>query len=529
MSVQRIFYVTQSALEVWDVSGKVLLLVASFVDDDDGLRHFDAFMNENASGVSAMLVDVIEEEFALETIPKLGFRDRNALLERRVQRRFRRTPYRFAEVQGKVAAHKNELNVVLSAISNHELLEPWLQIVLRHRSPLTGVYSIPHLAPLLLKQLFTTARPVMFIAAHQGNKLRQVFMRDGYLRNARLSRATVAGDAAFAQQVVTETLRSRRYLERARLLRGDEVLDVFTIADAVVQQQILALSNGDDLNRFSFVDPTVAAGKVGCADFQDESRCERLYLSMVTNKRPRQSYAVTGEKRYWYMSRLRKTLLAGGIGIAAVCSVASALLLTDAWSVHDRVENINSQVEQLSATLRRENKLFDSIRANSYEMKQAVDTGDFILENRVPVPWVLNQLGQVLGDYPDVQLRQLRWFAESTAVAQTLPQHRGDAPVPVSIPAVDTVSAVLTAELIAYDGNLRAAFARIDELAADIQARTYFGEAYAVQYPLNTSISVAVSGEINNERENDNAQFQLRVVYQVPQSTATQWGDDEAI
>ena len=158
-------------------------------------------------------------------------------------------------------------------------------------------------------------------------------------------------------------------------------------------------------------------------------------------------------------------------------------------------------------------------------MKLAVDTGDYILANRLPVPWVMNQLGAVLGDYPDMQVRELQWLAESAAEDNPAPQRRGDRQMPVAIPEIAAVGAVITADITPFDGDMRKAFARIDQLAADLQARTHFSRAITVEYPLNASPSAAVSGEIGVATA-DYARFRIRVGYDMPGATTTEVHDE---
>ena len=185
-----------------------LVEAAEFADDDAGLREFDAYLGDIPQLPSAVLIDVIEEEFSLDTIPKLNWRDRSALLQRRSQTKFRRTPYRQSQILGKNARNAAEFDVLHSAISNHELLDPWLQIMLRYRTPLTGVFSVPLLAPGVFRRLGTTKRDVLCIASHQGDKLRQVFLSHGHLRSARLTQAPSPDDAAYPQFIVTEAMRA---------------------------------------------------------------------------------------------------------------------------------------------------------------------------------------------------------------------------------------------------------------------------------------------------------------------------------
>ena len=518
MIVERTFYVTQGSLSVWIHGEHGLVETAIFADDDAGLRRFDAYLSDFPQTPSAMLIDVIEEEFFLDTIPKLGWRDRGALLQRRCQNKFRRTPYRLSQVQGKHSRNSDEIDVLHSAISNHELLDPWLQIVLRHRTPLSGVYSVPLLAPDMFHRLGASKREVLCIASHQGDKLRQVFLSGGNLRSARLTQAPSPGDAAYPQFIVTEATRSRRYLERLRLLGAMQVLEVRVVADEDTAARIQDLTASSDAMDFSFIDPSEASSLLQGKSSVATDRFEEVFIADVMRRRAKQSYARAGENRYWTMRRMRQALIGGTAAIAVVCAVATAVLASDAWFLRGRVAEIQSQLAQLSDTFRRENERFNPIQADSHEMKLAVDTGDFILDNRVPVPWVMNQLGVVLGAYPDIDLRELRWEVELPV--SNRPARRSDRPMPVPVHPVNTVNAVITAEFAPFDGDMRRAFSRIDALASDLENKTDFSHAMVVEYPFNNSPNASISGEISKNSNVRVARFTLNLSYRVPGTAA---------
>ncbi len=528
MSVKRTFYVTQGSLSVWVPGHEGVVEAAVFADDDAGLRQFDAFLGDAPEVPSAMLIDVIEEEFALDSIPKLNWRDRSALLVRRCQKKFRRTPYRLSRVYGKHPRNKTELDVLHSAVSNHELLDPWLQIVLRHRTPLSGVYSVPLLAAEMFHRLGSLDRDVLCIASHQGNKLRQVFLSGGRLRSARLTQAPVPGDASYSQFVLNEAVRSRRYLERLRLLGSMQVLEVRVISDQRTADELRELASAIDALEFVFIDFEQAGKKLQGCPLTDNARFEQVYVSAVMRRRPGQSYAQSGEDRYWLMRRMRQALIGGAAMIAATCSVTAALVASDAWWLQGRVAATEAQLTQLSESFRRENERFDPIQADSHEMKLAVDTGDYILENRLPVPWVMNQLGVVLGTYPDVSLRTLRWDVAVPA-SGTPPPRRGERPMPVPVHPVETVNVVITAEFAPFDGNMRQAFARIEALAEDLERRTDFSHAMIVEYPFNDNPDAAISGEISNGSAVETARFSMSLSYRVPGTHADPGGDDDAV
>lgn len=525
---KRVFYVTQGSLRVWQSGISRTGAPVEFADDDRGLREFDRYLSANPDQGSAMLIDVIEEEFALDSIPKLGVRDREALIQRRRQRKFRRTPYHVSIYQGTPGRKQNEFSVVHSAISNHELIDPWLQIILDHRTPLSGVYSVPLMAPRIIKRLFSCDDAVMFVAPHQGTKLRQIFLRDGAIQSARLSQGPGIDDDGFAKFVVTEVVRSRRYLDRTRLIANMEPLRVCVIASDATAAKIRPFVDSNSADQYQFLTPDAAARKLGRRKLQSADRFEEIFLSAVVRKRPKQSYANAGENRYWNMRRLRGGIVNTAIVAAAACSIVAAVLLSDVWVLRNRISAIQSQVEFLSETFRRENDKFDPLKADSHEMQLAVDTGDYLLANRVPVPWVMNQLGAVLGDYPDIKLQELRWLAESLPVPNTETRRR-DVAAPVTVPVTNGVSAVITADFEPFDGDMRRAFSRIDALAADIRLRTSFDRAEAIEYPFDANTSAAVSGEIINDRDNRTARFSLRVYYALPGASLQQGDFDESI
>ena len=526
--VQRVFYVTQGSLRVWLPGVRGSRGPVSFADDDRGLREFDRYLSENPDLGSAMLIDVIEEEFSLDSIPKLGSRDRNALIQRRGQRKFRRTPYRVSIYQGTPGRRKNEFSVVHSAISNHELVDPWLQIILDHRTPLSGVYSVPLMAPRLIKRLFSCDDAVMFVAPHQGSKLRQVFLRDGAIQSARLSQGPGIDDEGFAKFIVTEVVRSRRYLDRTRLISNMETMKVCVIADGATAEKIRMLVDGDSADQYQFLTPEAAVRKLGRRKLQANDHFEEVFLAAVANTRPKHSYANAGENRYWNMRRLRSAIIGSAFVTAAACSVVAAVLLSDIWILRNRISTIQTQVEFLSETFRRENDKFDPIKADSHEMQLAVDTGDYLLANRVPVPWVMNQLGAVLGDYPDIKLQELNWLAESPPDPNP-DRRRRDVAAPVKVPVTNGVSAVITADIDPFDGNMRHAFSRIDALARDIELHTRFDRADAIEYPFNANTSAAVSGEIVSAPGSQTARFRLRVYYALPDATVQEEDFNESI
>ena len=98
------------------------------------------------------------------------------------------------------------------------------------------------------------------------------------------------------------------------------------------------------------------------------------------------------------------------------------------------------------------------------------------------------------------------------------------------MPAITAVSAVITADIQPFDGNMRKAFMRIDQLARDLRLRTEFVDVQALEYPLDASPEATVSGEIVGGDNFASARFQLllRFPLEAPTSTGREANDESA-
>jgi len=509
---RRIFYVTQESLTVFGSGGSGS--EHHFADDNEGIEAFDAYLAERPEEPSVLLLDVIEEVFVADTVPKLAGGDRRALLARRAERKFPRTPFRMSVFAGKKALAAGEDTAVHSAVSNHELLECWLQLIARHKVPLKGIYSVPLLAADMLPRLRKLKGPVLFLTHHQGDKLRQVFLRDGCVLSARLSQCPGVESAENAEIVNQEIDRSRRYLERSRLLGAMEELHVCIVASAAQAQAIVEARQDDAPLSLHVVSHRTAAARLGLPEEPDVEHLEALYLAQLRRRLPRYSYAASGEDRYWRLHRLRQSLIGGAMAASLVCSVLAGGYAGSALRLADDTAAIERQVAQLTSTLRQDNALYSPIHAGSHEMKLAVDTGDYILANRVPVPWVLIELSRVLESHPDVRVTRMSWSAAEPVSTQPARRQAQVQSVPVA--PVSRVEARLGAVLEGHDADLRAGFRRIEMLAEAFRRDSRFNDVAVLQYPIDASPTAAVSGEIGGTADDDGLRFELRLSYVLP-------------
>lgn len=516
MAIRRFFYVTQDSLAVWKRDRNSLSEEISFLSNDEGFRLFSAYLERSAMQRSLMLVDVIEEEFDTDTIPDLSSADRRSLIKRRLGKRFARTPYRLGRFQGKSRRATDRFNVIYSAITNQELVDPWLDIIAERKSPLVGIASVPLTGADFLRHFRKPAENALLLSRHQGGRLRQIFIKSGQAVSARLSRVRPADADEPGTSLGSEIAQSRKYLERSRLLSHTDSLDVYLIADNDFAEQAIGADTQAEFE-LHVIDAESAATQLGIDGDVHGTSLEILFLAHCARSRPRDNYLPMEHTNYSRLLSARHALIGLASAGAIACSAAAGIYLTEGYMLRKASSDIELQITRLEETYRRENEEFEPIRADSHEMKLAVDTGEYILRNTLPVDWVMQEVGLVMGDHPDMHISGLRWAIETAAEPDDRNQRRGvnDRPMPVPIPEIAAVTANLSGEIRPYDGDLRHAFARIDSLASSLQDETRFDRVAVLEYPIDARPAASVSGEIRRKGDNPVASFSLSMTLRV--------------
>ena len=79
--------------------------------------------------------------------------------------------------------------------------------------------------------------------------------------------------------MVTEINRSRRYLERSRLLQGMEQLDVCMLAAPALAEALVRQAESSSPLKFHFIEPAGANRKLGLKLAPVDDRLEAIYVA----------------------------------------------------------------------------------------------------------------------------------------------------------------------------------------------------------------------------------------------------------
>ncbi len=217
-SDKRLLFITADEVTVYFWQGPTLKQASLLPPGEEGVAAFAALLAARPQIPNTILLDLVEEEFRVENIPHVLI-NRHQLLARNAARLFRAATWRRYQVLGREKTGRRDDRVLFSAITNNEILKPWIDVLSRHQAPLIAIHSVPYLIGKLGKPLGLAAKTVLIMIDVKGSGLRQTFFRDGQLAISRLALTSHLDDTTerHADCLVSEIGKSKCYLQRLQL------------------------------------------------------------------------------------------------------------------------------------------------------------------------------------------------------------------------------------------------------------------------------------------------------------------------
>lgn len=228
----------------------------SFVQTTEGQKAFAHFLEGRKwSGCVHLMVDIIEEELRTETIPKLRWSNRTGIIQRRLEKMFRYTPYRRYEAQGWQLEEGER--ILFSGLTAPHLLQPWINLLVEHHIPISGLWSFPLLSRALLSSITSTTANALLVSLNASGQ-RHTYFHQGRTLVSRL----ISCQHAPSEQVSAvhaEINRTRLYLNVLRLLQRGTQLDVYLLCDSEQAQSLMDSSSSvNDCNIQQVLTETLA-------------------------------------------------------------------------------------------------------------------------------------------------------------------------------------------------------------------------------------------------------------------------------
>ncbi|GAB4122760.1 MAG: hypothetical protein Fur0026_14740 [Sideroxydans sp.] len=481
---------------VWHRNGAVSM--REFSNDADGREQFANMLQRRRHQFALryrlwMLVDIIEEDFHLESIPHLLGPSRRALIERKFEQYYRTTPFRQATLIKRQSEGRRDDEYLFSALTNPQRISPWLETLRAHRIPLAGIYSVPNISSSLLKDI--DAEHVLLLTWEKRAGLRQTYFHNQRLHFSRL--IPLNGDGNLIDAIANETPRTQQYLKSLSLPPPGEVLDVYILCHADDRTQLQArLENERDLN-FHYLELNEFAQRHKCKHEFVDSDSTALLLDQLARKTPTAHYGNAEHTHFYWLWQLRRILYFIAVAIALAGLLWSTLAYWQGEQYAQEAAPIEQQTAQLRAQVQGIQRQFSNTSVPAGDMKAAVLLARALNQYSPPPRRILFELSAVLDDFPRISVSKLAW---QTSAA--------DAP-PSAYPAqVITFDGVISG----FGSGHRSALEYLDRFQRALVQHGYAVSATAL--PLDVSSKGSISGQASSEAAQ--GQFTLRIIWRHP-------------
>jgi len=535
---KHFLYLTNDKLTALVWSGGSIVERNVFSATESESAEFGEYLSRHRAVPTYFVTDLIEEDFRTDTVPHLRGNDRDAVLGRKLAQLYRASSFRHAIVQDRDEDGRRDDRVLYHAVTNPELLAPWLSAAEQLEVPLEGIYSSAVLSALLPKELGLFFTHTLLVTIVPDFGLRQTYFQNKQIKFSRLTPIIYDEGQPVGSLIAAETSRTWQYLDSLRYFSGGDTLEVCMLVHARDHELIADAVRTFPLLKYRFLDIEEVAAKIRLKPGPVSSHAEEVLVHLYAQNRIENHFAEKQQTRFATFRKAKIALYGVTAGLLAIGAAGAAFNLYQAAAVSAEIDKREPQLRQLKAEYQ---SIAKEISGQSAATDTVRDASAFFRAQMRPQPAApggfLRDLSSVWSRYADMQLLQVVWLphhdgnftpvnqaptpgatqairseakaASGVAAIQAPPSPvgvDGDAPLPGNKFEILMVEGSVEG----FKGDYRAALANIDRLIADLN-RTPNLKASAMLLPVDVK-SGALLRAIQVPKETDRLLFTLRIV-----------------
>jgi hypothetical protein len=411
MASRHLLYLTNENLVSLLAHGGRIAERKVFPVSGAGQGEFEARVQALRHVPTHIITDLAEEDFRVDTIPHLGARDQQAVVARKLNQIFRNTGYRHAIPQGREPDGRRDDRVVYTAITNAEILRPWVEVLERLEVPLEGIHSSAVFSGQLLSQLRLNFPHALLVTFTPGDALRQTYFRNREVRFSRLTPVDLEEGETLGGLVSAEVGRTWQYLDSLRNFSPNDRLEVCVLVHPKDRASVEPVLRDYDQIEYRLLDVEQVAGKLGLKPPPLSSSAEEI-LAHIFLRRPEANHFASPELRRFAVLRHARNAIGTAAGIILAGGLAYA-----AWNLAGALQNRDQDLQtarRIQAAQREYDEVVRSTPTLGVGGEMMRDTVAFFsgaLREYPTVTGFLVPLSAALDRYPTIRLTQVVWEA----------------------------------------------------------------------------------------------------------------------
>jgi len=462
-------------------SGGQLRAVQEFADDEPGQRAFVDFLRTLKRVPIFIVADSLDEDFRFETLPRAGGRDQVELIQRKLRQAYRTTPYCSATLLNRDSDREDRY--LFAALTDPEVLEPWLNLVMARKLPVVGVYLAPLALESLVQSIGMAERNTLVVAQHAAG-LRQTFFKNGRFRVSRLTLARPFATAPSAVNYDEEVRNTRGYLDALNITHVNEPVTVLILdQDDSLADLASALTTRSAGLQVVRLNSEQLAKRLGVTAALLHSHRDTLPLQLLGNTRRGINLAPRAVTSGYNRMRAARMLYSASAALVTVSLVWAGINLVRTNALNEDAQNAALMTRGEDARYREITRNFPVTPASAGQLRELAEAAGHVRQAYRPPDLVYQVLGQALDPSATVLIKSLVWRqAPGTSAAQ-------------SGPAPFVQSAQVSADLLDYNPDQRVVLAAIDAFVALLGKHPAVASARVIKYPVSSTSTTALTGD----------------------------------
>lgn len=492
---------------VWQ--GKQLQAHHVFAHEETAYAAFDHFLSQYPKHDVFVLVDAMEEEYRIETLPHVAGAARRTMIERKLTQFSRNSEYRAAQWVGQDFQKRREDLYLFASLANAEFMQVWIDLIQQRAMSLVGVYLLPLTWPYIAQQMKLEATHLL-LCEKLSSGLRQTYLHQGRVRLSRLISMQHVKPEQLAYFYLVEIEKTRLYLLSQRLI--DDKTDLQLILPALDENSALiakSISQEQGLES-KIVDVLSFLKHQGLQTDAMHAYPELLHMQMLANGYMPPNMA---PQTVTFQARLKRTrfwirIATAVMGVLSLTSVVLSLIGTQQNQAE--LKRTQSLLSTLKQSQQQTLNQMPASPMSAADLKQIDEIAQYLQAHQVLPDRALKVIQQIQAQTKSMQVSRLVW-----AHTTQLDWHDFDK-VPINESATNQTSMLQRKEILLLEAVLSEAKPSLFEnILSQIKAHPQVEQVEVLQTLTHATAQAILSGSTAQEslpKASNTAKFKLKLV-----------------
>jgi len=510
--MKQVFFITDDLITAMLWRGSELIAKYEFEENEKSLAELTDYLQESKNIEASIILDILEDEVTLATIPHVAPHERKFLIDRTLTRLHRGTEFSTANIIGRDNNLRRDDRLLVSGLTKDRPLLKWLDIFNENEVIIKGVYSLPLIADNVLKVLKIKKGLTLLVSRQSRDFIRQSIFKDGKLFYSR----NIPSSQNFNIETITGDLnKTKKYLENQRLLNVDDKIDVVILTSDRFYKQLTGL---DELLPDMNITYVEHDGIKQALAIKSEYKIggKEIFSSLLAGSITKNHYGRKQDLERYKKKSLDSKLNILSVVAAVVFTGLAIKLYLDSDVLDHKLQGVEDQISSLIQHNDRLASNMSLLPVKAKQMKLFVDNvSDIDKAGEASIEQSMRKISQVFNAYTNISLEALKWNINAFHTNKNIKSRgRGNNRKHAN---QSKSSAKNKGQVLKIVANIDSSFGKqktmqiVEKFIATIKTIKTVKSVSITKKPIKASSNDKMTGEISQKPSND-AEFAFTVI-----------------